>query len=155
LQAQSQETINREFSISAGVNTSGKYGLTQVDTSLDAAFSQSQSQSRSSSINTAREVVSKAVERTLEQVRRLRRLTITEQIRELNRHTLENVAGSPAPSPVSGIYLWLEKIQRVELRHYGTRMMVEFYVPEPALSLHERGAVQNLRKKLPPFDVSP
>jgi hypothetical protein len=155
LQAQSQETINRDFSISTGVNTSGQYGLTQVDTSLDASFSQSQSQSRSSSINTAKEVVNKAVERTFERVRKLRRLTITEEIRELNRHKLSNANGSGSPKSISGIYLWVEKIQKVELRHYGTRMMVEFHIPEPALSLHERAAVRNVRQKLPPFNVSP
>jgi hypothetical protein len=94
LQAESQEAINRNFSISTGVNTSGRYGVTKVDTSLDAAFSQSESQSRSSSINTGREIVTKAVERTFERVRRLRRLTITEEIRELNRHKLTNTAGT-------------------------------------------------------------
>jgi hypothetical protein len=155
LQAQSQEAINQNFSISAGVNTSGQYGLTQVDTSLDAAFSQSESQSRSSTIDTAREIVNKAVQRTFERVRLLRRLTITEQIRELNRHELTNTGGTATPTAISGIYLWVEKIQKVELRHYGTRMMVEFHVPEPALSLYERAAVRNVRKKLPPFDVSP
>src|SRR5262249_8175604 len=62
---------------------------------------------------------------------------------------------SGTPKSISGIYVWVEKIQKVELRHYGTRMMVEFHVPEPALSLHERAAVRNVRKKLPPFDVSP
>ncbi len=155
LQAETQNTINRDFSISAGVNTSGQYGVTQVDTSLDAAFSQSESQSRSNSINTAREIVTKAVERTFERVRRLRRLTITEQIRELNRHKLSNADGSETPKAISGIYLWVEKIQKVELRHYGTRMMVEFHVPEPALSLLERAAVRYLRKTLPRFDISP
>lgn len=155
LQAESQETINRDFSISTGVNTSGQYGLTDVDTSLDAAFSQSESQSRSSSINTAREIVTKAVERTFERVRRLRRLTITEEIRELNRHKLTNAGESETLTAVSGIYLWAEKIQKVELRHYGTRVMVEFHIPEPAVTLHERAAVRNVRMKLPPFDVSP
>jgi len=155
LQAQSQDTINRDFSISTGLNTSGQYGLTQVDTSLDAAFSQSASQSRSSSINTAKEIVNKTVERTFERVRRLRRLTITEEIRELNRHKLSNANGSGTPKAISGMYLWVEKIHKVELRHYGTRMMVEFHVPEPALSLHERAAVRNVRKRLPPFNVSP
>jgi hypothetical protein len=155
LQAQTQESINRNFSISAGVNTSGQYGLTKVDTSLDAAFSQSESQSQSSSINTGREIVAKAVERTFERVRQLRRLTITEQIRELNRHKLANAGGTGTPKAISGMYLWVEKIQKVELRHYGTRMMVEFHIPEPALSLLERDAVSNVQKKLPPFDVSP
>jgi hypothetical protein len=155
LQAESQETISRDFSITAGVNTSGQYGLTHVDTSLDAAFSQSEAQSRSSSINTAREIVTKAVERTFERVRKLRRLTITEEIRELNRHELTNTAGTAPPKALSGMYLWVEKIQKIELRHYGTRMMIEFHVPEPAVSLHERTAIRNVRKKLPPFDVAP
>lgn len=154
LQAESQETINRDFSISTGVNTSGQYGLTQMDTSLDSAFSQSQSQSRSSSIETAREIVTKAKERTFERVRRLRRLTITEEIREFNRHKLANVAEQSTPTAISGFYMWVEKIQRVELRHYGTRMMVEFHVPEPAVSLHEHGGEAQGRKKLPPFDVA-
>lgn len=155
LQAESQEAINRNFSISAGINTSNRYGLTDINTSLDSAFSQSQSQSRSSSIDTAREIVTKAVERTFERVRRLRRLTITEEIRELNHHKLDNAAGTQPPASISGMYLWVEKIQKVELRHYGTRMMVEFHVPEPALSLHERAAVRSVSKRLPPFDVSP
>jgi hypothetical protein len=155
LQTQSQETINRDFSVTAGVNTSGQYGLTQVDTSLDAAFSQGQSQSQTSSINTAHEIVAKAVERTFERVRVLRRLTITEQIRELNRHELANSGDSGSPKSISGIYVWVEKVQKVELRHYGTRMMVEFHIPEPALSLLERAAVRNTRKVLPPFNVSP
>ena len=133
------------------MNTSGQYGVTHVDTSLDRAFSQSKSQSQSSSINTAHEIVTKAVERTFERVRRLGRLTITEEIRELNRHELAN----RRTKAVSGMYLWVEKIQKVELRHYGTRMMVEFHVPEPALSLLERFTAGNVRRRLPPFNVSP
>jgi hypothetical protein len=155
LQSDSQEAINRYFSVSAGVNTSGRYGLTEVNTTLDTAFSQSQSQSRSNSVNTAREIVTKAVERTFERVRQLRRLTITEEIRELNQHELTNVGGSQPPQAVSGMYLWVEKIQKVELRHYGTRMMLEFHVPEPAVSLLERATSRSTRKRLPPFDVSP
>lgn len=155
LQSDSQEAINRNFSVSAGVNTSGRYGLTEVNTTLDAAFSQSQSQSRSSSVNTAREIVNKAVERTFERVRQLRRLTITEEIRELNQHELTNVGGSQPPQSISGMYLWVEKIQKVELRHYGTRMMLEFHVPEPAVSLLERARGRSTRRRLPPFDVAP
>ena len=34
LQVQAQKTINTDFSVSAGVNTSGRYGVTKVDTSL-------------------------------------------------------------------------------------------------------------------------
>jgi hypothetical protein len=155
LQAEAQETINRDFAVRAGVNMSGSYGLTQVDTSLDTAFSQSTSQSRSNSLETAREIVSKSVERTFERVRKLRRLTVTEEIRELNRHELANLTGSQPPQSISGMYLWVEKIQQVQLRHYGTRLMLEFHIPEPAMSLLARTGEARTRRRLPPFDVSP
>lgn len=155
LQSQSQEAIEQDFSIATGINTSGRYGLTHVDTSLDTAFEQSRSQSHSSSMSTAREIVSRAVERTFERVRQLRRLTVTEQIRELNRHELANTSGDGTTPPQSGIYLWVEKIHEVELRHYGTRMMIEFHVPEPALSLFEQGPRSKPARRLPPFSIGP
>jgi hypothetical protein len=154
LHAQTQETIQRDFSVNTGSNVSGKYGVTQVEASLDTAFAQSQSQSRSNAIDTAREIVNKSVERTYERVRKLRRLALTEEIRELNRHELANV-GSPPLAAISGMYLWVEKIQKIELRHYGTRMMIEFHVPEPALSLLEQASGAGRKRRLPPFDIGP
>src|SRR5690606_1317070 len=59
------------------------------------------------------------------------------------------------PGPISGLYLWVEKIQKIELRHYGTRMMIEFHVPEPAVSLLENATAGSKRRRLPPFDVGP
>ena len=156
LQTQSQDSIQQNFSIQSGVNTSGRYGLTHVDTSLDAGFQQSKSESRGSAQNLAKEIVSKAVERTFESVRKLRRLTITEQIRELNRHRLSNAAVSGSgtqPDPISGMYLWLEKIHQVQLRHYGTRLLVEFHIPEPAVSLLQLGAMSTKKRRLPPFNL--
>ncbi len=139
MQLETQTTIAEDYSIEAGLNTSGKYGLTQVDTSLRAGMHQNKSEARSSSQRLAQEIVAKSVERTYERVREMRRQTITEQIRELNRHSFVNVAqqDGSAPTDVSGIYVWLEKLMEVELRHYGTRMLVEFFIPEPAVSLLE------------------
>jgi hypothetical protein len=67
--------------------------------------------------NSAREIVTKAVERILERVRRLPRLTISKEIREFNRHEFTNAGGSGTPTFVSGIYLWVEKIQLDKLGH--------------------------------------
>lgn len=154
LHAETQETIQRDFSVNAGVNVSGKYGVTQVEASLDTAFAQSQSESRSTAIDTAREIVKKSVERTFERVRKLRRLQLTEEIKELNRHELANVGTAPLDA-ISGMYLWVEKIQKIELRHYGTRLMLEFHIPEPAISLLENSAGAGSRRRLPPFDIGP
>jgi hypothetical protein len=158
LQNESQSAIQQNFSIEAGLNTSGRYGLTQVDTSLNVGFQQSKSEAQSSAQNLAKEIVSRAVERTFEKVRKLRRLTITEKIQELNSHELSNVPRSGTnnlPNSISGIYTWVEKIQQVELRHYGRRLMVEFHIPEPALSILELGASSQKKRRLPPFELGP
>lgn len=157
LQNQSQTVIQQNFALQAGLNTSGRYGLTHVDTSLNTGFQQSKTESRNNAQNISKEIVSKAVDRTFESVRKLRRLTITESIRELNRHELSNIApdGTVLPAPITGAYLWAEKVHQVELRHYGTRLMIEFHIPEPGVSLLQLGNSLRKKRRLPPFGIGP
>ena len=162
LQNESQKTVSQEFSIEAGVNTSGRYGVTKVETSLDAGLQGSASESRSSSLRVAKDIVSRAVERTQESVRQLRRRTVTAEIRELNAHEVSNKSGDESPEPsFSGLYFWVEKIHEVELRHYGKRLMIEFHIPEPGLSLlrQQGDPPVDVRKPAPlrigPQDISP
>jgi hypothetical protein len=157
LQNQVSSIIDEKFSVKAGVNTSGRYGLTSVNTSLDSAFERSSSESRSTTSQTAQEIVAKTVERTFESVRELRRTTVTDAIREANRHKLSNLAADGgAPQPISGVYLWLEKIQEVALRHYGTRLMIEFHVPEPGLSLFAQVQASQVSVAKPaPLNIGP
>ncbi|MGH7545174.1 MAG: hypothetical protein ACREKI_03225, partial [Gemmatimonadota bacterium] len=90
LQTESQRTINEQFAIEAGLNVSAKYGMATLEASLEAGCTRSTSEAQSAASTTAKEVVSKAVESTYESVREQRRLTLTEQIRELNRHGINN-----------------------------------------------------------------
>lgn len=151
IQTQSQKAIKQQFSVNAGINTSGKYGVTTVSASLQAGFSRSVDESRSSTSNIAKEIVAKAVESSRESARELRRTTVSEQIRELNRHGIIGLEKA-----FSGVYYWVEKIHEVELRHYGTRLMVEFYIPEPGLSLLPvNNTSTQLFRKPAPFTIKP
>jgi len=158
LQVGSEKVIEQDFSIKGGVNTSGRYGLTKVETSLDAGFNRSTRESERATIEIAKEIVAKIVERTLKSVRELRRRTVTVDVVDQNLHEINNIPqNGGTASSISGIYKWVEKVHQIELRHYGTRMMVEFSVPEPALSIVGRiGAIDvDVEKpKLPRFDVS-
>lgn len=157
LQEQTQTVLEERFNIQAGLTTAGRYGLTTVETSLQAGLQASSSESRSSAQTLAQEVVSRAVERTRESVRERRRETITEQFRELNRHSLANVpSDGAAPTDVSGVYVWVEKLHEMELRQYGARMLVEFHIPEPGVGLLDRGAAARRKgpRKPAPFTLS-
>ena len=157
LQSESSKTITSDFAVQAGVNTSGKYGLTDVQTSAAGQLSRSESESVRSAMTTSQEIVSKAVDRTHDVVRELRRRMTTDSIRELTVHAIENTKDRVEnPQPRSGIYLWVEKVQRLQMYQYGKRLMVEFMIPEPGLSLIEAG--QPIRPDVPkprPLSIGP
>lgn len=163
LQTQVNSVIDEKFAIKAGINVSARYGVTTVNTSLDAAFDRNKSESRSATAQVAQEIISKTVDKTFESVRELRRTTITRAVREFNLHSLKNLAvsGSPAPKAISGVYCWVEKIHEVALRHYGTRLMVEFHIPEPGLSLFSQAQASRISVPKPsplaigPLDIHP
>lgn len=152
------ETLHEAASLAIGVTTSGKYGVTQVDTSTDIALSQTSDESTTQTLSTVRDVMSRSVQRTLERVRQLRRRTVTESIRDRAQRAVENTVTGAGPNPVprSAVYLWLEKIHRLQLHRYGTRLMIEFTIPEPGLSLIEAGqpVVGRNRKPLP-LEIGP
>ncbi|MER8595987.1 hypothetical protein NKH33_31395 [Mesorhizobium sp. M1182] len=164
LQTQVNTVIDEKFSIKAGVNLSGRYGVTTVNTSLDTAFDRNKSESRSATSQVAQEIISKTVDKTFESVRELRRTTITEAVREFNLHSLKNLAASGSNTPpkaISGVFCWVEKIHEVGLRHYGTRLMVEFHIPEPGLSLFSQAQATRISVPKPaplalgPLDIHP
>lgn len=162
LQSQVNAVIDEKFSIKAGINVSGRYGVTTVNTSLDTAFDRSKSESRSATSQIAQEIISKTVDKTFESVRELRRTTITEAVREFNLHSLKNLPqNGNAPKAISGVYCWVEKIHEVALRHYGTRLMIEFHIPEPGLSLFSQAQASRISVPKPaplsigPLDIDP
>jgi hypothetical protein len=154
---QTQLDTSSQTDISTDISAS--YGTVQGSATLNAGFQRSESEARSETNNVESETVSKAVERSREQTRALRRSTVLQEVREINKHTLDNTVegvGSQ-PTPLAGMYLWVEDVREIQLRHYGTRMMVEFHIPEPAVSLLERQqlARQRAAQTLPPFDIHP
>ena len=151
LQIESSSAIEQEFAIKAGVNVSGRYGLTKIEASAEGSFSSNSTESRNSTSSFAREIVARAVEKTQSRTRTLSRVITRVDIREFNAHTFSNPAGDR--QSISGIYRWVDKLHEVQLRHYGTRLMLEFHVPEPALGLLD--AAEGSKRRLAPFELSP
>jgi hypothetical protein len=132
LQSEAGKTLEESFSVEAGVQTSGRYGVTKVDTSVEAGFSQDRSQTHSIATTYAKDVIEKTVSRTSKSVRNLRRNVSLEEIKDLNLHSFSRVG---AEQGYSGIYYWVDKVQELEIRHYGTRLFLEFWIPEPGVFL--------------------
>ena len=158
-QNQTQTAMERSLAVDAGVNVSSKYGATKIDASLDVQFRASRSESTSQTTDAAHEIITKTVERSREEVRNLRRTLTIDETRSLTQHDIDNTADGVggSPDPISGVYRWVDKVVEIELRRYGTRLMVEFHIPEPAVSILEsqERTEARTRSSLPPFDVSP
>ena len=131
LKTQSEKTISEEFSIEAGVDVT-RYGSVKIEASLDSSYSRSKQESEQEATSFAKEVVDRAVDRVQKSVRELRKSRIIETIEEKNHHGI-----GPLDDSYSGVYKWVNKIQEVELRQYGKRLMVEFFIPEPSLYLSQ------------------
>jgi hypothetical protein len=159
-QSQSQSDLSKSLAVDTGVNVSSKYGVTKIDASLDVQFQRSLSESKSETTDSVNEVITRTMERERKVVRNLRRTVSLDETRSLSRHKIDNTAvgmGGAGPEPISGVYRWVEKVQEIELRRYGTRLMVEFHIPEPAVSILEAQQLTEAEpvRTLPRFDVRP
>jgi len=153
LQSESERTIETQFGIDFGLNVSATYGFVNgsitVDANLGINYNRSVTETERNASSFSNEVVNHSLDRIRKRARELRRVTLTETVDELNRHAITGLA-----VPFSGIYKWVNKVQEVELRHFGQRLMIEFYIPEPALRLLRSAKVPDIEAP-PHIDFGP
>lgn len=115
------------------VDTSGRYGPTQVDTHVTGGLDWSKEEASRHATTIAHEVVDHTVTEVEKSVREARvRRTLT-RIVESDTHVLDN---SVAPDGhVVGVYRWVDKVTRLQLFKYPNRYLLEFQVPEPGAFL--------------------
>ncbi len=133
LQTESQQVINEDTSVQAGVTVSASYGPSiDVTSNFNYTNTSSQQNSQSASSNFARETTSRAVNRLEKRTLERRTVINFEEIVEINKHGFDNKNGT---TNISGVYRWLDKYYDAQIVNYGKRLMLEFIVPEPAAFL--------------------
>jgi len=136
--------------IDAKVDVSGQYGPAHIDAHVGASFDYSVKETDKRAMNLARESVTRAVTRVEEKVREVRTSRTLTRIKETNKHTIDNKINHD--HHVTGIYRWVDKVQRFQIFKYPHRLLLEFEVPEPAAFkswLREKGKDQGLRTQEP------
>lgn len=131
---ESSSVVNKDFSIDGGVQTSGKYGPVEVQTNINAGYSESSSDYNSSAVNYSKSVTERATSIVEKRVRKYNKVTIINEFEEINKHGFENrqVDGGDPVDHIVGIYRWVNKVYKNTLWNYGNRLMLEFMVPEPS-----------------------
>lgn len=129
LKKESENTIQQQMSVQAGVTVSGSYGMVTFGAHGDFAYSTSSQDSNKTSSNFAREVIDKSVTRIQKSVRQQQITKQLHEVEELDTHGLDNKG---QPDNLTGVYRWVDKYYEAQIYNYGKRMMFEFIVPEPA-----------------------
>lgn len=129
LQRETQKTIETSTTAEAGATFSAKFGpVVEVSANANVTLSSSKSESEKIASNYAKEIVDKSVTRITESLKEEIIKTTLLEIEETNTHGFNN----DSENHIAGIYRWLEKYHLAQIYNYGSRLMMEFIIPEPA-----------------------
>lgn len=121
-----EKSTEEDIKFDLGVNVQASYGVVRLTSDVKFAYAHSAKESDKAAKQYGKEVVDRAVERVVKKVRAERTVRALQEFEETNTHTLK--ANS---EHVVGLYRWVNKIYRYQIRNYGRRLMFEFLVPEP------------------------
>jgi hypothetical protein len=129
LKREAAQTIKEDESVKAGLSVTASYGPIVAKATGDFAYSTAKEESEKTSSDFAKEVVDKSISKIQTKVSTSRTVNTIDELEETDTHTFDNHEGKENDV---GIYRWVDKLYRAQVYNYGTRMMLEFIVPEPA-----------------------
>ena len=130
LKTEAQNTIKEDIGINAGLNVSAKYGTVEINANANVAYSLSKEQSTKTATDHAKDITSRAATKVTETVQRQETIRTIEKLEEGEDHSFDNAA--PGQTNVSGVYQWLNKVYEAQVFNYGSRLMFDLTIPEPA-----------------------
>jgi hypothetical protein len=133
LNQETQKTIQNETSLKAGLSVDAKYGpFVEVKANAEFATKSSQQEATQQASEFSKDVVARSVSKIVERVRQERITTTLNEFEEKYTHGFDNTNGS---GNISGIYQWLDQIVEAQIYNYGTRMLFDVTLPEPATEI--------------------
>lgn len=155
LKSEASKTVKEDMRAQAGLTVTGSYGPVTATVTGQFAFERSVEEATRSASTYARDVVERSRSRIQEQTLERRSTRTVLEIEETTKHGLDNKKGK---DHIVGVYRWLEKIYEAQIVNYGKRLMIEFYVPEPAAYhrvIEESHLLKGLTKEKPEKPVVP
>jgi hypothetical protein len=143
---QTQRQMALSIQANGQVNVSAQYGTAKIEASggVGASFSLADNNTRASQLS--REVVARATSTVATSVRTERRDTTLTRNKQAFSHGFTNDTANSA----TGIYRWVDRVDRYQIFRYPDRLQLEFQLPEPGKYLRQRFNSANV-----PTDVDP
>jgi hypothetical protein len=134
MQKESTKVQKEDESLKIGASLSGSYGpMVEFKVTTDLGMSSSKEESHKSAETYGKDVTVRASSKVTERVRRQVTTRTLESFEEENVHEWNNVDGD---DHVVGQYQWIEKLYEAQVFNYGSRVLFDLVVPEPAAFIH-------------------
>jgi hypothetical protein len=130
LKTESENVVKEDLAVNAGVNVSAKYGAVEINANANVAYNLSKEQSNKASTEHAKDVTSRAATKVTETVRRLETTRTIERLKDRENHLFDNTGAGK--ENVSGVYQWINKVYEAQVFNYGSRLLFDLMIPEPA-----------------------
>ncbi len=131
VQTQAQNTIKNNSSQQFGASVSAAYGpYVQAKSNFSLSSSQANTSSSSTSTSFAKDITSRAVSKVTQEVKKSQRLQIINSFRETVEHGFTNTQANA--TNISGVYQYVDELYEVGVFNYGSRMLFDLVVPNPA-----------------------
>lgn len=147
LKMEAENTVKEDLSAHGGTSVSAKYGSVEIHANADVAYSASKNQSAKVATEHAKDVTSRAASKVTERVRQQVTSRTIETFEEYEEHGFNNEKGT---KNVSGVYQWVNKIYEAQVFNYGSRLLFDLMVPEPAAFLLDAGASKDQKDLIKP-----
>jgi len=129
LKREADQTIKEDMSVKAGLQVTASYGPIVAQVTGDFAHSTSKETAEKTSSDFVHDVVDRSIRKVEVKTTTTRTTTTLDENEQTDTHGVDNSHGD---HHVVGVYRWVDKRYRAQVYNYGTRLMLEFVVPEPA-----------------------
>lgn len=129
LNRQVSHSLQKDTELGLELTLSGKYGPTvSFDSNFAAGRTTSSQDSSEQSVSFVKDTVERSKDRVIDKLTSKRERNLLREIRETNRHRLENESEQHR----FAVYQYVDKVYESQIFDYGRRLMFDFMVPEPA-----------------------
>lgn len=130
MQREVQNTIKESEQFKLGASISAGYGpFVQASFNTEFATESSSENVARNASNYSREIVDHTAQTITERIREEQTLRVIEEFEERNLHRLD---GAGRDEHIIGIFQWVDKVYQARVLDYGTRLLCNLCIPEPA-----------------------
>lgn len=154
LGSQVNKLVQEDSGLEAALSTDVHAPYVEISANVGFSRSTSKTDSETQTLSYAHQKLQEASVSVSRLNREVRTVIERTEITETNKHQLTN----KTKKNISGVYCWLDKHQRAQVHNYGSRLLLELLLPDPAVYYRyarAKGAGLRVDVEAPPDLVMP